>query len=578
MKNKNNKQSTQIIQKIPEVFVAIGYDEVYDDFESMKPMALLDGIPTVSVLEFVAKEYARVFYAQSDKTTQRHQIYDFCPFIPANKRKRVWNFVNRTIADSHHPFIYGAMGCRMLYRLALQSYTPLDPDDDAQLCRDEYEPLFKALLYCNKLWTDHQLSKDKFSLADILLKMDIPVVEGKQYKDFRPQLYKADRFFTFCQNDRTFKSYLPFFYKSKNVKNWGEYVMLLFNIYAYSIKNYILPKGNAQEQQFLSQFVIDEKDTALTTIWDVGQKGVDYLRNHFLFIIPNGDYLLLDANLLIDKIYQGLKFDLFNTIQSNGLLNAKGKPYKDLPEFNSTLGTVFSERHLLYGLLEQIYQGGKAIRFTGEDLKAAGIMGEPDYYLRIDNTLFLIEYKDLLFHDTLRYSDSIDDIKQGILDRLCMDDGKKRKGGGQLLYTIDRIINHGLMDSLDPGVKSVDNVFPLLVTTDRAFSAMGVNNVVIEAFDGIMKKYAFNKPVMIWVPVIINLDSLILLSYRLHTMKLQLAQLLVDYIKGNWKNISSFDNYVFDECKESKQDRAGATQFLFTNMVSKVAAMTAEQM
>ena len=57
-------------------------------------------------------------------------------------------------------------------------------------------------------------------------------------------------------------------------------------------------------------------------------------------------------------------------------------------------------------------------------------------------------------------------------------------------------------------------------------------------------------------------------------MKLQLAQLLVDYIKGNWNNISSFDNYVFDECKESEQDRAGAIQYLFTNMVAKVATMT----
>lgn len=559
---------------MPTVFVAIGYDEVYDDFVSVIPTDLLKGIPTVAVLEFVAKEYARVFYAQADKTTQRQQIYDFCPLIPTDRKKRVWSFVNRTFADRHHVFIYGAMGCRMLYQLALQTYTPLNPGDDAELCGNEYEPLFKALLYCNKLWTDQQLSQNKFSLVDISLKMDIPVVEGKQYKDFRPQLYKADKFFTFCQNDQTFSGYLPYFYKDKGVKNWGEYVLLLFNIYAYSIKNHILPKGNAQEQQFLSQFVIDEKDAALATIWDVGYKGMDYLHNHFLFTMPNGDYLLLDANLLIDKIYQGLKFDLFNTIQANGLLNAKGKPYKDLPEFNSTLGTVFSERHLLYGLLKKTYQGGNAVLFTGENLKAAGITGEPDYYLRIDKTLFLIEYKDLLFPDTLRYSNDVDIIKQGILDRLCLDDGKKRKGGGQLLFTIDRILNQGLMDNLDPGIKGVDNIFPLLVTTDRAFSAMGVNNVVIEAFDGIMKKYTFTKPIMIWVPVIINLDSLILLCYRLHTMKLQLAQLLVDYIKGNWNNISSFDNYVFDECKESEQDRAGAIQYLFTNMVAKVATMT----
>ena len=561
-------------QRVPQVFVAIGYDDVYDDFTSIKATDLLEGIPTVTVLKYVTKEYARVFYAQSDKSIQRKQVYDFCINIPAERKRRVWDFLKKSQKGGHPVFLYGAMGCWMLYRLALQTYTSLEEDDDEELCKDEYEPVFKALLYCNKLWTDQQLSKDDFSLPDIALKMDIPVVEGKQYKDFRPQLYKADRFFSFCESDKTFNNYLPYFYHSKGVKNWGEYVLLLFNIYSYSIKNYILPKGNEQEQQFLSQFVIDENDVVLKTIWDVGHKGVNYLRDHFLFGMPSGDYLLLDANLLIDKLYQGLKFDFFNTIQANGLLNARGKPYKDLPEFNSTLGTVFSERHLLYELLKKTYHGGNAVHFTGEELKAAGITGEPDYYLRIDNTLFLIEYKDLLFPDALRYSDNVKDIKDGIIDRLCLDDGKKRKGGGQLLYTIDRILNHGLMDNLDEGVKGVSTIFPLLVTTDRAFSAMGVNNVVIEAFDRLLKQYDFNMPVMIYVPVIINLDSLILLSYRLHKSKLQLGELLVDYIKCNWKNLSSFDNYIYDECKENEQDRAEAIEYLFTEMVAKIGAMT----
>ena len=281
------------------------------------------------------------------------------------------------------------------------------------------------------------------------------------------------------------------------------------------------------------------------------------------------------TNLLIDKFYQSLKFELFSTVQKNNLLTPKGKPYKDQPQFNATLGDVFSEQHLLYDLFGKTYNGGNAIRFTGEELKQQGITAELDYYLRIGNTLFLIEYKDVLFPDTLKYSDSIVDIKQGVRDRLCKDDGKVKKGGGQLLYNIDRILNHGLMDALDPDVKKVTSIYPLIITTDIAFSAMGVNLTVTEEFDRIMKaKYSFKQPVMIYVPIIVNIDSIILLSYRLHKSSLQLNELLKDYIKGNWLSIASFDNYVFDECKESQADREGGLNYLLGTTVAQVAAMT----
>lgn len=576
MVKNTNKNIDYNIQRQPVMFVAIGYDDVYDDFYKVNPLKLLDGIPTEVILKFVAEKYSSIFYAQSDVATQRQHIRDFCPYLPPQKRRRVWKFIKNNEASRTHVLLYSAMGCMMIYRLALQSYCPLENGDDSNLCTDEFEPIFKALLYCNKMWTDQQLSKDRYSLSDILLKMDITVVESKHYKDFRPQLYKANQFFTFSENDSTFKGYLSFFVQDKGVRNWGDYVTLLFNIYSYSINNCILPHGNVNEQQFLSQYEIDINDGGVRTIWDEGIEGMKYLRDHFLYIMSDGNYLLLDANLLIDKIYQGLKFELFKTIQAHNLPNEKGKSYKDLPDFNSTLGTVFSERHLLYALIKKIYDGGNAICFTGDELKQFGITAEPDFYIRIEDTLFLIEYKDLLFPDKLRYSNNVDEIKMGILNRLCKDDGiNPRKGGGQLLYSIDGILNHGFFDKIDDGVKDVKHIFPLIITTDRAFSAMGVNLTVIEEFDNIrQRKYVFKQSVMIYVPVIMNIDSLISLSYRLHTSKLQLSNLLLDYIIGNWKNMSSFDNYVFDKCKENEEDRAAALEYLLSPMVAKVTAMT----
>lgn len=560
----------------PSFFIAIGYEEIYDDFDTVNPLDLLDGIPTVAVLKFVAEKYSTVFYAQSDIVRQRQYIRDFCPYLPPKTRQRVWRFIERTERAGNNVFLYGAIGCQMLYRLALHMNVPLETDDDVDLCEDEYEMVFKALLYCNSKWTNHQLSKDKSNIGDISLKMDISVADTKHYKDFRPQLYKARQLYDFCDKDVLFKTYLPYFLKEKGVVNWGEYLTLLFGIYSHSIKNTVLPRGNAIENKFLSQFVIDHNEAEHAKLWDMGYKGLGYLRDHFLYELPTGEYLLLDANLLIDKFYQSLKFELYSTVKKNNLLTAKGKPYKDQPQFNATLGDVFSEKYLLYDLFNKTYSGGNAVKFTGEELKQNGISAELDYYLRIGDTLFLIEYKDILFPDTLKYSDDIDAIKQGIRDRLCKDDNGVRKGGGQLLYNIDRILNHGLMDALDPGVKVVTSIYPLLVTTDMAFSAMGVNLTVTEEFDKIMRaKYSFKQNVMIYVPVITNLDSIVLLSYRLHISSLQLDTLLKDYIVGNWLNLASFDTYVLDECQEGQADRVGGLNYLLGNLVAQVAAMTA---
>lgn len=108
-----------------------------------------------------------------------------------------------------------------------------------------------------------------------------------------------------------------------------------------------------------------------------------------------------------------------------------------------------------------------------------------------------------------------------------------------------------------------------------AFSAMGVNHAVIEEFDKIRRrKYKFELPVKIYAPIIMNIDSLISLSYRLHTSKLQLSNLILEYITGNWKSVSSFDNYVFDECRECEKDRIAALEYLLGSTVTKVASLT----
>lgn len=121
MVKQNNKRYQE---RKTTIFVAIGYEEIYDDFNTVNPLELLEEVPSAAILKFIAEKYASVFYAQSDAAGQRQHIRDFCPHLPEKIRRKVWNFINRTEKNGNYVFIYGAMGCQMVYRLALQRYIP----------------------------------------------------------------------------------------------------------------------------------------------------------------------------------------------------------------------------------------------------------------------------------------------------------------------------------------------------------------------------------------------------------------------------------------------------------------------
>ena len=131
------------------------------------------------------------------------------------------------------------------------------------------------------------------------------------------------------------------------------------------------------------------------------------------------------------------------------------------------------------------------------------------------------------------------------------------------------------MDKLDPGLNGVKQVFPILVVTDRAFSALGVNRAVLEEFDRIRDaKYKFEKFIMVFNPVIAHYDTLFLLATRLYLGRITLQVVLVDYILNNWRNMTPFDSYVYDHYRESDEERKAGLAFLLTDVVNNITIRT----
>lgn len=519
----------------------------------------------MAILNFIVEQQDRVLYAYSDAATQKQQIRDFAKYVPLKTKQRIWKFTK----NNDKCLLYESYGCSMACGYALKNFTPFGEDDNnIDLCEDEYEKVFKLILYCNQKWTDIQADGGiPQNLIEASLKIDLPIVEFKLYKDFKLQIYKAIPFFTFLESDLYYKQILPIFYADKKVSCWQEYIGRIFNFYSQSLKGRFVKvdTNNYDDNIFFDQYCVDVRECS--DLCD-DHRALNYFRDHFLIDCGNKNYMLLNANLLVDKIYQGMRFDVYKTIKSHGIKNKNGKEYNGYPDFSSCIGTDFSEPKLLYSLMKKTFGGICSNLLTGEYLKSQGIEAEPDLYMRISKIVYLFEFKDETLGDKFKYSSDMGVVKKAICDRICLLDGKKRKGAGQLHHSINTIINDHVMDTIDPDVKKVTDIVPIIVTTDRAFSAIGVQAFIEEEYS---KYPTIGFEGFISVPIVIELDTIIDLSYRLNAGLLDFTQVIKKYMHERRTNLQPFSTFVYDKLKRkgnllTKQE----SDFLFAEITDYI--------
>ena len=271
------------------------------------------------------------------------------------------------------------------------------------------------------------------------------------------------------------------------------------------------------------------------------------MRNHFFVKIDDDSFILLNPTFLIDKFYQGLVFDAWGAVERRKGQESIADNIKDFSVLKSMLGHSFSEEHLFYTLMDKCFTSPSQIKKRGSEL--TGVEAPPDYYLRDDNNIFFFECKDLLLNNDVRYSTDLSLIKNEILAKICKDGSSNRKGGAQLLFTIDKYIKENSLSNFDRPYSADDNIYPIIVTTDNAYDAYGVNLLMIMKFIEITKEKYDYLAGKLKYPVIINMDCFVKLMNDLHCGKIKLNVVLDDYQnqylqKSEMKMMPSFHHYI----------------------------------
>ena len=125
------------------------------------------------------------------------------------------------------------------------------------------------------------------------------------------------------------------------------------------------------------------------------------------------------------------------------------------------------------------------------------------------------------------------------------------------------------MNGLDLDVSGVLKVYPIILTTDRSFSALGVNALVIREFSNMIKNSPIYKEVFISIPIIMELDTMILCAKRLHDGAIILSDILDEYLLER-NRLISFSTYMYDNYIKKKIPEASEIEFLFGEVSQKI--------
>jgi len=467
----------------------------------------------------------------------------WCNRLPIKIKSKINDFIIKINSDGISEFNFiNNIAALILIEIILENHNELEKADN--LTPEQELNLFKAYLWCNQHWTDKKSSdmpkvKTADDLISILFPVQLPYMELLEFKDFRIQFLKAIYFFKFCEGNDVFKIYVDAFLDDYNLDSWQSYLINILSLYVMRFEDPRTPSIiNIQDKHksiknFINQYCLDIQQFAKTNDFNS-------IRKNPVYKIDENNFLFLNLNFIVDKLFQGVQFEMFRVIKKNKL-EYNGKLVKRFDQFRSIYAEQISEAGIFYESMRYSFENCGYKLLDGKQLKEILIDGEPDFYMRDKGKIYLFEYKDVILNAEIKHSYDFEKIKSEISKKMVSNQAGTQKGVTQLFNSILKIRN-GEYKNVD-NYKTLDNciIYPIIVYTDFSFNLPGVNyylnnefNKLIDDSDVIQKNKIKNL-------IIIDIDTFLKFQDLFRENKLKINNCLNGFIckTMNRTNISS---------------------------------------
>jgi hypothetical protein len=450
----------------------IGFYLTYRDIFGTTPVdtieTLLLKIPSrffISVISFINSN----LYFDNSIENQKFILLKFFERQPVDTQNALiknWNDCKKRIK-----YIFPLFNNLTLINNILLDYRVDSSKDD--LTPEEELDILKVILLNNQ-----NLDKtfpDENNFIRKFWRQALPQFEFNYNKNFVTSIQLSENIFEYLKTEypKQYKEYL----KYSNVHSAKEFIKNIIQFYLngynkqgrlfYSSFSVDLVKKNPLLENFIIEIINFDSKEFKKKKKDKYFKG---LRENPIIKDEKNNYNIFNWNFIVDKFYQGLVFDFHKNTSLQSSMR--------FDDFKSILGIQFSEKVFFKNLLRRIYPENT------DDVVLLCSDEKPDYdfdfYIRINNKILLIEFKDYLMPDLVKYGKS-DKVIDYFHSRFVSNENKK-KGISQLLYQIKKIdTNIKVYEDLNINKERL-MIFPIIIYTDNSFMVPGINRYLDKIF------------------------------------------------------------------------------------------------
>jgi hypothetical protein len=338
----------------------------------------------------------------------------------------------------------------------------------------------------------------------------------------------------FCEVDTKFNGFLKLFLAEYNIKYWDHYLYFIFDIDGQMRTN----KEGKTNVLYVDSMSYATNYLRTMSISD-GEfiPSIDFtgIRERPVYYLGDNTYCVLSLNFFVDKMFQSFLFD-FATILTKRPEETNITGY---PSLKKIVGEVFTEKVLFYNVMNDCFAKWHDTALSGDDLSKNLEDGEPDFYLRKSNDIFLFEFKDVMLNASIKHSDNYEQIESELLELFESSTkekstGKKRKvpnpkGITQLLNVIEYKMS-SILSNADSETENKYNIYPIIVYQDNSFDIEGVNYILNKRFQLLKNNRAIPQNFVVHELVMLSLTTMIKLEDYFCSGQFKLGAIINEYI------------------------------------------------
>lgn len=502
----------------------ISYSQVYAD-EKPSVESLISGIPTDEAVEWCSY----IVFRKDNLKIGECDLHILVPLLFSFESE-----LQHKLTDYLGPSYNGIDMLIDRYSfLKLTSFLIAHHNEEHhELTDEEKTRLFKAYLvlcdeYLERISSGESIP-DKYTSDDILkCYMPIQLLTNAidAFSDSSLEVIKGKWFFVdFANTDKKFKQYVEDFIKAKGYPNAIEYLGYIFNAIASATVNepptniMMFGESGGPWINFMNSMCANPKDF-------VEDDDLNALRSKPVYKIADNKFAILFSKFFVDKLFPGLLFDMASTLATIGTFDDEVVAYRSIKQ---QVGERFSEQYMLYRTLVNTLSRRMPVRICGQDLHKVVKSGEPDYYARRNNRVFVFEFKDVRLDSQTISSCDYETIRQKLYNTFVFNEEGKPKGVKQLANVIENKLPE-IISKIDTTVPNGKlKIYPVLVYTDGSFDIEGINYYLNGEFRKVIG--SVDDRFQVKDLVMVNLNLLMKLENYFRNGKIDLDKVVNEYL------------------------------------------------